>query len=257
MGEGNKNLMKTEISKYNPFKCGRYAFAFEYIEERTKYLDYGCYDGYFIFKTLQKKKVNFIGIDKNKEIINSNPYNLNLKFFDSFPLPFKESEFDGVTLLDVLEHIYDQEALLKEINRILKIGGKLIITVPHKYFFSWLDLGNLKFIFPTFHKLFYILTHSKKEYVKKYRENPYGLIGDIEKEKAWHQHFTKKELTRLLKKNGFKVILYDGSNFFERLFILFDILKIGFLIPKFLRIWDCLKFESMNLFCVAIKIKKL
>lgn len=45
-------------------------------------------------------------------------------------LPFKNEIFDIVTALDVIEHIDNDLAVLFEINRILKHGGKLIITVP-------------------------------------------------------------------------------------------------------------------------------
>ena len=249
--------MKTKVSDKNPFGCGRYSFAFEHIKNGGKYLDYGCYDGNFIYKTLQHKDIDFIGIDKNKDIIDLNPYNLNLIHLKKLPLPFKDNEFDGVTILDVIEHVYDQDLLLRELNRVLRMGGEIIITVPRKHIFSFLDLGNFKFIFPNIHKLFYTIKYSKKEYEERYLNNPFGLIGDIEKEKAWHQHFSQNELEELLKRNGFEVKIFDGSNLFERVFILLDILKIGFLIPKFLRRFDCLNFEHMNLFCKATKVKEL
>ena len=250
--------MKTKISNENPFSCGRYSFAFEHIKSGNKYLDYGCYDGTFIYKVLQyKKDIDFIGIDKNKNIVSLNPYNLNLMYFKGLPLPFEDHKFDGITILDVIEHIYDQDVLLRELNRILKMGGEIIVTVPKKYIFSFLDLGNFKFIFPKIHKLFYIIKYSKKEYEERYLNNRFGLIGDIEKEKAWHQHFSNEELQELLEKNGFKVEILDGSNFFGRVFILLDVLKLGFLIPKFIKRLDCLNFESMNLFCKAIKVKEV
>ena len=50
-------------------------------------------------------------------------------------LDFKDSEFDTVLLSDVLEHILYPHNLLKEIYRILKPDGCLIMNVP---FFYWL-----------------------------------------------------------------------------------------------------------------------
>lgn len=49
---------------------------------------------------------------------------------DSTALPFEDCEFDCVFATDVIEHIEDDEAALKELARVLRPGGKLIITVP-------------------------------------------------------------------------------------------------------------------------------
>lgn len=45
-------------------------------------------------------------------------------------LPFDAASFDVVTMLAVLEHIEHEQAILKEIYRVLKPGGKLVLTVP-------------------------------------------------------------------------------------------------------------------------------
>lgn len=50
-------------------------------------------------------------------------------------LPFADGSFDLVTLLDTIEHIPDEFGVLQECRRVLKPGGKLIITVPA---FMWL-----------------------------------------------------------------------------------------------------------------------
>jgi SAM-dependent methyltransferase len=50
-------------------------------------------------------------------------------------LPFPEACFDTVILSDVLEHIARPEELWKEISRILKPSGKVLLNVP---FYYWL-----------------------------------------------------------------------------------------------------------------------
>lgn len=47
-------------------------------------------------------------------------------------LPFRNKSFDLVTMLDVLEHIKDDEMAVSEVSRILKKKGLVIITVPHR-----------------------------------------------------------------------------------------------------------------------------
>lgn len=45
-------------------------------------------------------------------------------------IPFHENTFDAVVLMNVLEHVYENRKLIKNIAAILKPGGKLILTVP-------------------------------------------------------------------------------------------------------------------------------
>ncbi len=51
--------------------------------------------------------------------------------FDGGPTPFADNAFDGVVIVDFLEHIPDDQAFMAEIARIIKPGGFVIINVPH------------------------------------------------------------------------------------------------------------------------------
>lgn len=46
-------------------------------------------------------------------------------------LPFETSSVDVVRCWNVLEHVDDLNACMKEIHRVLKPGGEVIISVPH------------------------------------------------------------------------------------------------------------------------------
>jgi 2-polyprenyl-3-methyl-5-hydroxy-6-metoxy-1,4-benzoquinol methylase len=46
-------------------------------------------------------------------------------------LPFKDEEFDAVWCTEVLEHLFDVEGALTEINRVLRSNGKLVLTTPY------------------------------------------------------------------------------------------------------------------------------
>lgn len=50
---------------------------------------------------------------------------------DVLPLPFADHTFDGILAQDVLEHLTDPVATLRELHRIMKPGGRLQIRVPH------------------------------------------------------------------------------------------------------------------------------
>ncbi len=51
-------------------------------------------------------------------------------FYNGTVFPFADAEFDNVLCNQVLEHVFHPHAFLSEIKRVLKPGGKLLLTVP-------------------------------------------------------------------------------------------------------------------------------
>nr|WP_269812915.1 class I SAM-dependent methyltransferase [Ornithinimicrobium sediminis] len=49
---------------------------------------------------------------------------------DAHRLPFADRSLDLVTALDVLEHLQDDHAAARELHRVLRPGGRLVVTVP-------------------------------------------------------------------------------------------------------------------------------
>ena len=45
-------------------------------------------------------------------------------------LPFNDESFDTILFLEVLEHITDDRAALREIHRVLRTDGRLVLSVP-------------------------------------------------------------------------------------------------------------------------------
>jgi len=54
-------------------------------------------------------------------------------FYDGTVIPFGDGEFDLVISTQVLEHVPDPLLLLKEMARVCKSGGKLVISLPFVY----------------------------------------------------------------------------------------------------------------------------
>ncbi len=46
-------------------------------------------------------------------------------------LPFRDAALDGVTLIEVIEHIIRAEDLVAELNRVIRPGSGLIVTTPN------------------------------------------------------------------------------------------------------------------------------
>jgi SAM-dependent methyltransferase len=60
----------------------------------------------------------------------------NVQQVTSSILPFEDNIFELVTMLDVLEHIDDDAAMLRELHRVLRPSGMLLVSVP-AYQFLW------------------------------------------------------------------------------------------------------------------------
>ena len=107
------------------------------VQSDSRIFDFGCGSGYLVGE-LQRRGFNAWGMDFEKEAIdygiNSGVNNLALGTGDKINHP--DASFDLVTAFDVLEHIDNEKPVVDELARILKPGGKMIITVP-AYMWLW------------------------------------------------------------------------------------------------------------------------
>ena len=55
------------------------------------------------------------------------------KFFDGINIPYDDNVFDGVLCTQVLEHVENLDLLLAECNRVIKVGGRFVVSVPFLY----------------------------------------------------------------------------------------------------------------------------
>ena len=144
-----------------------------------KILDIGCgpKPWFFYLRTKNLENIDITAIDKIEyNFISNIPFKFIVYDVEN-PLPFDENSFDLVTALALIEHLNNRENFLKEIYRILKPEGILLMTTP-----SRLAKPILEFLAFKLH-----------------------LID--EKEITDHKYyFNKKEFKNILEKIGFKNI---------------------------------------------------
>lgn len=142
-------------------------------------LDVGCNSGYMLSE-LQKKfpKASYVGIDIYDKAISFGRKNyptIKFKVANAEKLSFKAKTFDLITFYETIEHVENPKKVLKELKRVLKDTGVLILAM---------DSGSWLFRFVWF-------------------------IWENTKGKVWrgaHLHpFTHLELEKIITRAGFKI----------------------------------------------------
>jgi len=94
-------------------------------------LDFGC--GSKPYQTLFSNVRNYIGVDIEDEGQHDHKNEEIDYYYDGKSIPFDNETFDSILTSEVLEHVPDVDETLKELTRVLKPNGKILITVP----FTW------------------------------------------------------------------------------------------------------------------------
>lgn len=133
--------------------------AFREVGMHEKLLDVGCGVKPFKFIYEQYTKTS-VGID-----VNTSPHSQHVvdKIYDGRNIPFNDEDFDIVLSTEVMEHVMDPDLFLREINRVLKKNGVLILTVP---FFVSLHEEPHDYYRYTIHGLKYLLHKSGFEVLR-------------------------------------------------------------------------------------------
>ena len=99
-------------------------------------LDAGCGAGYssqLIIKEFQPKELfAFDILPEEVELAKRRGLSANLFVGDVTDIKLPSEKFDAVFIFDVLHHVPEWRNALKEINRVLKSGGVLLVQEPHK-----------------------------------------------------------------------------------------------------------------------------
>lgn len=91
-------------------------------------VDIGCGEGK-IWQVLQDQKV--VGVDVSFNNLKSSQKNIRVVNGSGERLPIKSGCADLVLVSEVLEHVYYPERVMEEIERVLKVKGRAIITFPN------------------------------------------------------------------------------------------------------------------------------
>jgi len=97
---------------------------------KGKVLDLGCGHGEF------SKRLKDLGFDVTASDMDHNRFKYHnvIKFHPSNlekELPFETEKFDYVLFLETLEHVYNPDFVIGEINRVLKPGARLVLSTPN------------------------------------------------------------------------------------------------------------------------------
>jgi ubiquinone/menaquinone biosynthesis C-methylase UbiE len=168
----------------------------KYIKDGERVLDLGCGNGR-LFELFQGRNIEYIGVDFSEKLIEKarEKYGEHFQIADMFSLPFSDNYFDSVWSIAVFHHIPSEVLRLKtliEVKRVLKPGGKIIMTCWNLYQPQYLKL-LFKF---TLCKIFGLNKMDFKDVLV-----PWGKTGIY----RYYHAFTKKELKKLFEKSGLKI----------------------------------------------------
>ncbi len=110
-------------------------------------LDLGCGEGITLERIRQKLPGRKIwGTDYSLEKARTcAQFRLPVHCSSVYALGFKEQSVDGCLFLEVIEHLESPEKALKEIHRVLKTKGVLLLIFPNDFTFKLARLTFFKF----------------------------------------------------------------------------------------------------------------
>lgn len=107
-----------------------------HFEPSARMLDVGCGTGW-----LARHFSDYTGIDGSPDAVaEAGRLGRDVRLGDvGEPLPFPDASFDGVVLKDLLEHVTDPVAVVAEVHRVLRPGGRVFASSPDAQRWVWDD----------------------------------------------------------------------------------------------------------------------
>jgi len=111
----------------------RFADRLEYYgKSSSKLLDIGSFAGVWL-RYAKERGHQVEGIEVNPTMAKLATDKFNIKVFNGsvWDFPASAESFDVITMIDVLEHLWEPMIILKKCHSLLRPGGILLIKVPH------------------------------------------------------------------------------------------------------------------------------
>ena len=99
--------------------------------EQLRHLDIGAGSGRLLKLVRDRFRFTQSGCDYTAQFMKHSDVAVDLVDLDRQPLPYPDSDFDLVTCVETIEHLENFRALFREIHRILRPSGIVIITTPN------------------------------------------------------------------------------------------------------------------------------
>lgn len=121
--------------RFNPPLVARYEIVATRVEITDRVLDMGCGDGYLLGR-LAARCQSAVGIEFEPSAVALALQRLStcdrctVLQGSVYELPFPDGEFDAVIMADVIEHLENPVQAVQEAGRVLKAGGRLLMTTP-------------------------------------------------------------------------------------------------------------------------------
>lgn len=110
--------------------------AYQHIKNRKPelsgdYLDIGSGTGDLISVIKSTFPVNSHALDYTDKLIKIPEQKVDIVNLSLCKLPYDDNSFDAVTITEVIEHLENYRCILREINRILKPRGLIVVSTPN------------------------------------------------------------------------------------------------------------------------------
>ncbi len=140
---------------------------------RGDYLDIGSGNGELIDRVMRAFPVKPRACDYRGDLLAVEGVDVDVVNLNSEPLPYPNASFDLVTCTEVIEHLEHYRAALREMQRVLRPGGVLVITTPNV-----LNLrSRLRYLLFGFHNMFGpLLVEDERHHSTHGHINPVGYF---------------------------------------------------------------------------------
>lgn len=128
------------LTKKRSQKIARSVFPF--LQNEGKLLDLGggnMLTSITLSELVTNLKIQGIDVIRDQNLPDKLPQNIQFKKYDGLSIPFESETFDQALVCSTLHHTTDPEFFMKELVRILKPDG--ILVVVEEMYSNWLDLA--------------------------------------------------------------------------------------------------------------------